>query len=85
MYPGKFDIYAEVSLQDIKHSAMTAVKECMGVTPGEKALIVSDTVRNDVGIPLYKAALDAGADTTYIEIKPEEMREHEPPKAFPTR
>lgn len=81
MYPGRSDIFKEVRAEDIRHSAMTAVKECMGVMPGEKTLIVSDTVRNDIGIPLYNAALDAGADTTYLEIKIDEMREHEPPKS----
>jgi aminopeptidase len=80
MYPGKFDLFAEVSRHDIKRSAMTVVNECMGVKPGEKTLIVSDTIRNDLGIPLYHAALDARADTTYMEIKPHEMRDHEPPE-----
>lgn len=77
MYP---DVFQEVRAEDIRHSAMTAIKECMGVMPGEKALIVSDAVRNDIGIPLYNAARDAGADTTYLEIKADEMGEHEPPK-----
>lgn len=80
MYPGNFDLFAEVSRHDIKRSAMTVVHECMGVKPGEKTLIVSDTIRNDIGIPLYYAALDVRADTTYMEIKPHEMRGHEPPE-----
>ncbi len=80
MYPGRSDVFTKVRAEDIQQSAMTAVKECMGVMPGEKTLIVSDTIRKDLGIPLYNAALDAGADATYLEIKTDEMREHEPPK-----
>lgn len=80
MHAGKFDLFAEVSRQDIKQSAMTAVKECMGVKPGEKTLVVSDAVRKDLGIPLYQAALEAKANAEYIEINPYEIREHEPPK-----
>ena len=52
----------------------------MGVKPGEKTLIVSDTVRSDLGKPLYRAALDAGAEARYLEIDYEDMRGHEPPK-----
>jgi leucyl aminopeptidase (aminopeptidase T) len=80
MYPGKSDLFAEVTPHDVKRSALTVVKECMGVKPCEKTLIVSDTVRNDIGIPLYHAALDAKADATYLEIKPHETRGHEPPE-----
>lgn len=79
MDAGIYDIY-KISLPEIKRSATVAVRECMGVKPGENTLIVTDPVRSDLGKPLYQAALEAGADATYMEFEPREMRGHEPPQ-----
>ena len=74
------DILGAASIQEIQRSANTAVRECMGVKPGEKTLIISDAIRSDIGKPLYRAAIDAGADATYLEIQYPDMRGHEPPQ-----
>jgi leucyl aminopeptidase (aminopeptidase T) len=54
----------------------------MGVKKGERVLVVSDSVRSDIGKPLFQAALEAGADASYMELEPQEMRGHEPPQAI---
>ncbi|MCD1295731.1 leucyl aminopeptidase [Methanocella sp. CWC-04] len=66
---------------DIKKSAMIAVKDCMGVKPHERVLIVTDSVRKDIGIPLYDAAIELGCDALYMEMKPRSRSGEEPPKA----
>ncbi len=65
----------------IEKSAMIAVRDCMGVKPGEKVLIVTDTEREFIGTPLFEAALDLGAEAIYMEMKPRTMSGDEPPEA----
>ena len=66
---------------DVSHSAMTAVKDCMGTRPEERVLVVTDTVREDLGVPIYEAALALGCDAILIEMRPRERSGEEPPKA----
>jgi leucyl aminopeptidase (aminopeptidase T) len=63
----------------IKDSAMIAVRDCMGVKPGEDVLIVSDTERDFIGVPIYEAALELGAEVAYMEMRPRTMSGEEPP------
>jgi aminopeptidase len=65
---------------DIRKSAMTAVRDCMGAKPEEKVLIVTDSVRKDIGVPLYEAALELGCDAIYMEMKPRIRSGTEPPE-----
>jgi leucyl aminopeptidase (aminopeptidase T) len=67
---------------DISRSAMIALKDCMGVTRDERVLIVTDTVRKDIGLPLFEAALETGCDAVFMELKPRERSGEEPPKAI---
>lgn len=67
-------------LDAVKHVAMVIVKDCMGVKPGESVLVVTDTVRKDLGMPIYQAALEAGNDAIYMEMKPRKTNGEEPPK-----
>jgi len=64
---------------DVKKSAMIAVRDCMGVKPGEKVLIVSDTERDFIGVPMYEAALELGSEAVYMEMKPRTISGEEPP------
>ncbi len=64
----------------IKDSALIAVRDCMGVKPGEKVLIVTDTERDFIGKPLYEAAMELGAEAIYMEMKPRAMSGEEPPE-----
>lgn len=63
----------------ITESAMIAVRDCMGVKPGEKVLIVCDTERDFIGVPLYEAAMELGAESIYMEMKPRTRSGEEPP------
>jgi aminopeptidase len=65
---------------DINNSAMIAVRDCMGVKPGEKVLIVTDTEINFIGKPIYEAAMKLGAEAIYMEMKPRTRSGEEPPE-----
>ena len=67
---------------DIKKSAMIAVKDCMGVKAGETVLVISDTEINYIGLPIYQAALELGAEAIYMEMKPRTRSGEEPPKVI---
>ncbi len=64
----------------IKDSAMIAARDCMGVKPGEKVLIVTDTEINFIGKPIYEAAMELGAEAIYMEMKPRTRSGEEPPE-----
>jgi leucyl aminopeptidase (aminopeptidase T) len=54
----------------------------MGVKPGESVLIVSDTERDFIGMPMYEAAMELGAEAMYMEMKPRTRSGEEPPEAI---
>jgi leucyl aminopeptidase (aminopeptidase T) len=68
-------------LWDVRKSARIALEECMGVKREDRVLVVTDTVRKDIGLPLYKTALELGCDAILMEMKPRERSGDEPPKA----
>lgn len=63
----------------IGESAMIAVRDCTGVMPGEKVLIACDSERGFIGVPLYRAALELGAEAIYMEMRPRTRSGEEPP------
>jgi len=75
MRPNTIDILPD----EVSHVARRILKECMGVKPGESVLIVTDTIRKDLGEPIYTTALDMGIDAVYMEMKPRKINSQEPP------
>jgi leucyl aminopeptidase (aminopeptidase T) len=69
-----YGAFPETVQDDVKRMAMTIIKECMGVKPGESVLVATDTIRKDLGIPIYQAALEAGNDAVYMEMRPRHGR-----------
>jgi aminopeptidase len=70
-----------MEVMDVMRSAMIAVRDCMGVRPDERVMIVTDTVRRDIGEPLFHAALELGCDAILLEMRPRERSGEEPPKS----
>lgn len=66
---------------DLRKSATAAIRDCLNVSRDERVLVVTDTIRNDIGIPLYRAALDLGCDALMIEMRPRRRSGEEPPRA----
>lgn len=70
----------ETTVDAVRRVAGNVVRDCMGVQPGETVLVVTDTLRKDLGVPIYQAALDLGNDAVYMEMKPRALHGEEPPK-----
>jgi leucyl aminopeptidase (aminopeptidase T) len=62
------------------HSAsLIAVRDCMGLKPGEKVLVITDEPLRTIGYALWQAAKDLGNEVLLIEILPRASNGAEPP------
>jgi leucyl aminopeptidase (aminopeptidase T) len=61
-------------------AAQIAVRDCMGVQPGERVLIVTDEPLRTIGYALWKASKDLGNEVMLVEILPRKTNGEEPPK-----
>jgi leucyl aminopeptidase (aminopeptidase T) len=61
-------------------AAQIAVRDCMGVQPGERILIVTDEPLRAIGYALWKASKDLGNEVMLVEILPRKTNGEEPPK-----
>jgi len=64
---------------ELDQAALVAVRDCMGVQPGERVLIVTDDPLRAIGASLRRAAIEVGADTLLVEITPRRSNGEEPP------
>ncbi len=69
-------------LEEVSRISRIIVNFCMGVKPSESVLIVTDTIRKDLGVPIYQAALETGCDAIYMEMKPRIISGTEPPQSI---
>jgi aminopeptidase len=60
-------------------AALVAVRDCMGLRPAERVLIVTDEPLRAIGCALRDAAHDLGADPVLVEIIPRRSNGEEPP------
>jgi aminopeptidase len=64
------------------HSAsLIAVRDCMGLEPGEQVLIVTDEPMRTIGYALRAAAVELGNEVLLIEMLPRRTNGEEPPEA----
>lgn len=61
-------------------AALIAVRDCMGVLPGERVLIVTDQHLRTIGYALFDAAKSLGNETFLVEILPRNTNGEEPPR-----
>ena len=64
---------------ELYSASLIAVRDCMGVKPGEKVLIVTDEPLRTIGYALWKAAKDFGNEVLLVEILPRTSNGAEPP------
>lgn len=55
--------------------------DCMGVRPGEQVLIVTDDIKQPIGLSLYQAAGALGAEALLMQMGQREVSGQEPPAA----
>ncbi|MBI1807442.1 MAG: aminopeptidase [Ignavibacteria bacterium] len=66
-------------VSDLHSAALIAVRDCMGVKPGEKVLVVTDEPLRKIGYALWRAAKDLGNEVLFVEIFPRKTNGEEPP------
>lgn len=60
-------------------AARIAVKDCMDVRPGETVTIITDENKRNIGVALWQAAKELGAEAMLAEITPRSRNGEEPP------
>lgn len=69
-------------MSTLRDAAVTTVKDCLGLQPGESVLIITDTLRHTIGRELYEVCLEMGNETMIMEMKPRQINGEEPPEAI---
>ncbi|MDQ7793559.1 MAG: aminopeptidase [bacterium] len=64
---------------DLTRPARTAVRQCLGISPGETVLVVTDPPCAEVAEALWQAAREAGAETLMLRLAPRRVHGEEPP------
>ncbi|UCE17754.1 MAG: aminopeptidase [Gemmatimonadota bacterium] len=69
-------------MNSLREAAHIAVRDCLGVKPGESVLVITDIEKRKIGYALWEAARDLGAEAMMTEILPRRTHGEEPPKAL---
>lgn len=64
---------------NLQNAALIAVRDCVGVQPGEKTLIITDEPLRAIGYALWSAAKALGSESVLTEIFPRKSNGEEPP------
>ena len=64
---------------DLHRAALVAVRDCMGVQPGERVLVITDEPLRTIGYAIRGAAVALGNDVTLVEMLPRKSNGEEPP------
>jgi len=64
---------------ELLSAATIAVRDCMGVQPGERVLVITDAPLRPIGAALHEAARLLGTDPLLLEITPRKTNGEEPP------
>jgi aminopeptidase len=64
---------------DLRNAALIAVRDCMGLKPGEKALIVTDEPLRTIGYALWQAVREMANEVLLVEMLPRKSNGEEPP------
>lgn len=68
-------------MDKLHRGAAIAVKECLGVRPGESVLVICDAPCRRIGELLWETAKEAGAEAMLLEMAPRKVNGEEPPRA----
>jgi aminopeptidase len=64
---------------ELHSAALIAVRDCMGVQPGERVLVVTDAPLRTIGYSIFEAARSLGNDALLVEMPPRRTNGEEPP------
>lgn len=69
-----------MALTKLDEASIIAIRDCMGAKKKEKILVISDENKREIGLSLYKNAIELGHESFYVEMKSLEYNGQEPPK-----
>ncbi len=69
-----------MALTKLDKASRIAIKDCMGAKPKEKILIITDENKREIGLSLYKNAIDMEYESFLLEMKSLKYNGEEPPK-----
>ena len=64
---------------ELVNAGLVALRDCMGLKPGERTLIVTDEPLRMIGHALWRAARDLGNEALMVEMVPRKTNGEEPP------
>ena len=64
---------------ELHSAALIAVRDCMGVQPAERVLVVTDAPLRTIGYSIFEASRGLGNDTLIVEMPPRTTNGQEPP------
>lgn len=67
------------SKSNLHSASLIAIRDCVGLQPGERTLIITDEPLRSIGYALWKAAKELGSETVLVEILPRKSNGEEPP------
>ncbi|HEY6192600.1 MAG TPA: aminopeptidase [Bacteroidota bacterium] len=65
---------------DLRKAALIAARDCMGLKPGERVLIVTDEPLRSIGYAIWEAVKEMGNELTLVEMLPRKSNGEEPPQ-----
>ena len=69
---------------ELYSASVVAIRDCMGLQPDERVLVVTDEPMRLLGYALRKAAFDLGNDVLLVEMLPGKTNGEEPPPEVAT-
>lgn len=63
----------------LRSAALIAVRDCMGVRPGERVLVVTDAPLRTIGYAMFEAARELTTEVLLVEMTPRQSNGAEPP------
>jgi aminopeptidase len=69
-----------ISLTALDNASEIAVRDCMGLKPGETVLVITDEPLRKIGYSVWEAAKRLGNESFIVEIIPRKTNGEEPPK-----
>jgi aminopeptidase len=64
---------------ELRSAALIAVRDCMGIRPGERVLVVTDAPLRTIGQAIFEVARDLGHEVLLVEMLPRATNGAEPP------
>ena len=66
--------------KDLYDASLNALKICMALKESEKFLVVCDEPEREIGLALFQASQDLGAESVFVEIPKMKVNGEEPPE-----